>query len=132
MRYCIEQKERPKVITLTDAAATRVKQIMENSDGPVLGLRLGVKPGGCAGMEYTMEYVETVNPEDDVVTDKDVKIYIDKKAILFLLGTEMDYVTDKFSSNFVFNNPNQTGACGCGESVTIAPAAIDFTSASSN
>jgi iron-sulfur cluster assembly protein len=128
----MEQRERPKVITLTDAAATRVKQIMENSDRPVLGLRLGVKPGGCAGMEYTMEYVETVNPEDDVVSDKDVKIYIDKKAVLFLLGTEMDYVTNKFSSNFVFNNPNQTGACGCGESVTIAPAAIDSISIPSN
>lgn len=116
--------EGPKVIRLTDAAAARVQQIMASSDKPVLGLRVGVKKGGCAGMEYTMEYVEAVNPADDVVEDKGVRIYIDPKAVLFLLGTEMDYKTEKFSASFVFNNPNQTGACGCGESVTIIPVSV--------
>ena len=106
----------------TDAAAARIKQIMANSGKPVVGLRVGVKKGGCAGMEYTMDYVETVNPADEAVEDKGVKIFIEPMAVLFLLGTEMDYKTEKFSSGFVFNNPNQTGACGCGESVTIVPA----------
>lgn len=120
----MKQTERPKVITLTNAAAERVKQIIANSNKPVLGLRVGVKKGGCAGLEYTMEYAEVVNPADDVVEDKGVTIFVDKTAVLYLLGTEMDYVTSKFSSNFVFNNPNQTGACGCGESVTINPVSI--------
>lgn len=113
--------ERPKAIRLSDAAAARLQHIMANSGKPVLGLRVGVKKGGCAGMEYTMEYVETVDPRDDVVEDKGVTIYIDPMAILYLLGTEMDFKTDKFSSSFVFNNPNQTSACGCGESVAITP-----------
>jgi iron-sulfur cluster assembly protein len=113
--------ERPKAIRLSDAAAARLQHIMANSGKPVLGLRVGVKKGGCAGMEYTMEYVETVDPKDDVVEDKGVKIYIDPMAIMYLLGTEMDFKTDKFSSSFVFNNPNQTSACGCGESVAISP-----------
>jgi iron-sulfur cluster assembly protein len=115
--------ELPKVIRLTDAAATRLQQIIANSNKPVLGLRVGVKKGGCAGMEYTMEYVEAVNPTDDVVEDKGVTIYIEPMAVLYLLGTEMDFKTDKFSANFVFNNPNQTSACGCGESVAITPIA---------
>jgi iron-sulfur cluster assembly protein len=116
--------ERPKAIRLSDAAAARLQHIMANSSKPVLGLRVGVKKGGCAGMEYTMEYVETVDPKDDVVEDKGVKIYIDPMAIMYLLGTEMDFKTDKFSSSFVFNNPNQTSACGCGESVAISPVSL--------
>jgi iron-sulfur cluster assembly protein len=107
---------------LTDAAATRIKQVMAQADRPVAGVRVGVKNGGCAGMEYTMEYAESVASTDEVVEDRGVKILIDPKAVLFLLGTEMDYKTEKLSSQFVFNNPNQTSACGCGESVKLAPA----------
>jgi iron-sulfur cluster assembly protein len=107
---------------LTDAAATRIKQVMAQAERPVAGVRVGVKNGGCAGMEYTMEYAESVAPTDEVVEDRGVKILIDPKAVLFLLGTEMDYRTEKLSSQFVFNNPNQTSACGCGESVKLAPA----------
>jgi iron-sulfur cluster assembly protein len=114
-------KPRPKIVQLTDAAAERVKAIMMRSPGPVAGLRLGVKKGGCAGMEYTMEYAAVAGPHDEVVEDKGVRILIDPSAILFLLGTEMDYKTDKLSARFVFNNPNQIGACGCGESVEIRP-----------
>ena len=112
----------PKVMTLTDAAAERVREIMTRSDRPVAGLRVGVKNGGCAGMEYTMEYVESIGPTDEVVEDKGVKLLIDPKAVLFLLGTQMDYKTEKLSAQFVFNNPNQTSACGCGESVQLKPA----------
>ena len=111
-----------KVMTLTDAAANRVKDIMARSDKPILGVRVGVKNGGCAGMSYTMEYAESVNPLDEVIEDKGVKVLIDPKAVLFLLGTEMDFQTTKLASQFVFNNPNQTSACGCGESVAITPA----------
>jgi iron-sulfur cluster assembly protein len=113
---------RMKVITLTDAAAERVRQIMSLSEKPIAGLRVGVKNGGCAGMSYTMDYADEVRPSDEVVEDKGVKVLIDPKAILFLLGTEMDFQTTKMSSTFVFNNPNQTSACGCGESVAITPA----------
>jgi iron-sulfur cluster assembly protein len=113
---------RPGIIRLTDAAAARVKAIMARAEGPSAGLRLGVKKGGCAGMEYTMEYAAEAGPRDEVVEEKGVRILIDPSAVLFLLGTEMDYKTDKLSSRFVFNNPNQTGACGCGESVEIRPA----------
>ncbi len=111
-----------KVVTLTDAAADRVKAIIAKADGPILGVRVGVKNGGCAGMSYTMEYAESVNPLDEVVEDKGVKVLVDPKAMLFLLGTEMDFQTTKLASQFVFNNPNQTSACGCGESVAITPA----------
>src|SRR3712207_3838469 len=111
-----------KVISLTDAAANRVRELMANSAKPIVGLRVGVKNGGCAGMSYTMEYAESVSPLDEVVEEKGVKVLIDPKAILFLLGTEMDFQTTKLSSQFVFNNPNQTSACGCGESVAITPA----------
>lgn len=111
-----------KVVSLTDTAAEKIKAIMANADKPFEGVRVGVKNGGCAGMSYTMEYAETVNPLDEVVEDKGVKVLIDPKAVLFLLGTQMDYVTDKLSAQFVFNNPNQTSACGCGESVAITPA----------
>ncbi len=113
---------RPKVITLTDAAAERVKAIMARSQAPVAGLRVGVKKGGCAGMEYTMEYAAEAGPHEEVIDENGVRLLIDPSAILFLLGTEMDYKTDKLTSGFVFNNPNQTSACGCGESVEISPA----------
>ena len=113
---------RPQVMKLTDAAAARIKDIMSRSERPVAGLRVGVKNGGCAGMAYTMEYAESANPADEIVEDKGVKILIDPKAVLFLLGTEMDYRSDRMTSGFVFNNPNQTGSCGCGESVSLTPA----------
>lgn len=114
--------ELPKAITLTERAAERVKAIMANSETPKIGIRLGVKNGGCAGMEYTMDYAEEKQPLDEVVEDKGVTILIEAKAVLFLLGTEMDWEEDKLSAGFRFNNPNQTDACGCGESVTIVPA----------
>jgi iron-sulfur cluster assembly protein len=107
---------------LTEAAALRIKDVMARADTPVAGVRVGVKNGGCAGMEYTMEYAAQANPTDEIVEDKGVKILIDPKAVLFLLGTEMDYKTEKLSAQFIFNNPNQTGACGCGESVQLTPA----------
>jgi iron-sulfur cluster assembly protein len=115
-------RARLKVVTLTDAAAERVKAIMARSEAPVAGLRVGVKKGGCAGMEYTMEYAAEAGPTDEIVEEKGVRLLIDPAAILFLLGTEMDYRSDTLSSGFVFNNPNQTSACGCGESVEIRPA----------
>src|ERR687894_2344414 len=111
-----------KVVTLTDAAAKRVKDIMAKADRPIVGVRVGVKNGGCAGMSYTMEYAETPVAGEDVVEDKGVKVFIDPKAVLFLLGTEMDFQTTKLASQFVFNNQNQPSACGCGESVAITPA----------
>ena len=111
-----------KVMTLSDAAANRVKDIIAKADRSIVGVRVGVKNGGCAGMSYTMEYAESINPLDEVVEDKGVKVLIDPKAVLFLLGTEMDFQTTKLASQFVFNNPNQTSACGCGESVAITPA----------
>jgi iron-sulfur cluster assembly protein len=114
-------RPRPQVMKLTDAAAARIKDIMLRSEQPIAGLRVGVKNGGCAGMAYTMEYAQSVNPTDEIVEDKGVKILIDPKAVLFLLGTEMDYRIDKLSAQFVFNNPNQTSACGCGESVQLTP-----------
>jgi iron-sulfur cluster assembly protein len=107
---------------LTEAAAQRIKEVMACADRPIAGVRVGVKNGGCAGMEYTMAYADTVNPTDEVVEDRGVKLLIDPKAVLFLLGTEMDFKTEKLSAQFVFNNPNQTSACGCGVSVQIAPA----------
>jgi iron-sulfur cluster assembly protein len=118
-------RARPKVVTLTDAAAERVKAIVARAETPVAGLRVGVKKGGCAGMEYTMEYASEIRPIDEVVEDKGVRIFIEPSAILFLLGTEMDYRSDTLTSGFVFNNPNQTSACGCGESVEIQPARLD-------
>ncbi len=117
------RRPRPKVVTLTDAAAARVKEIMARADKPYAGLRVGVKNGGCAGSEYIFEYAAEKAPLDEVVEDKDVTILIDAKAVLFLIGTTIDYETTKLSSKFVFNNPNETDACGCGESVTIQPAA---------
>ena len=117
-----QARPKPQVMRLTEAAAMRIKQVMAQADRPVAGVRVGVKNGGCAGMEYTMEYAESVAPTDEVVEDRGVRLLIDPKAVLFLLGTEMDYKTEKLSSQFVFNNPNQTSACGCGESVQLAPA----------
>ena len=121
------RRERPKVVTLSDRAAARVREIMakprENgAEKPYVGLRVGVKNGGCAGQEYVLEYAETAGPLDEVVQDKGVTILIEPKAVLFLIGTEVDYDVTRLSAKFVFRNPNETDACGCGESVTIAPA----------
>ena len=113
---------RRQVMTLTEAAAARVRELTEAASKQIAGLRVGVKNGGCAGMSYTMELAETASPLDEVVEDKGVKLLIDPKAVLFLLGTEMDFKIDKLSAGFVFNNPNQTSACGCGESVALTPA----------
>ncbi len=117
-------RPRPKVITLTDAAAARIREIMAQADKPYIGVRIGVKNAGCAGQAYTMDYAEEQDPLDEVVEDKGIKILIDPKAILFLIGTEMDYKVEKLKSGFVFNNPNEVDACGCGESVTIKPAIV--------
>jgi len=116
------RRERPKVIRLTDAAASRIHDIMGSSEGRYIGVRVGVKNGGCAGMSYTMDYAESQQPYDEVVEDKGVRILIDPKAVMFLIGTEMDFKRDKLSQRFIFSNPNQTEACGCGESVVIMPA----------
>ena len=113
---------RPQVIKLTDAAAARVRDLMARGEG--VGLRVGVKNGGCAGMEYTMEWASEQGRFDEVVEDKGAKVLIDAKALMFLLGTEMDYQASALKSGFVFNNPNQTSACGCGESVEIKPASL--------
>jgi len=115
----------PKVMTLTEAAATRVRAILADTVRPVAGVRVGVKNGGCAGMEYTLDYVTEIAAFDEVVEDKGVRVLVDPKATLFLLGTEMDYRVDKLKSGFVFNNPNQTSACGCGESVAITPQKLE-------
>jgi iron-sulfur cluster assembly protein len=115
-------RPRTQVMRLTDAAAERIKAVMAKAERPIAAVRVGVRNGGCAGMAYTMEYADTINPLDEVIEDKGVRILIDPKAVLFLLGTEMDYKVDRLSAQFVFNNPNQTSACGCGESVQLAPA----------
>jgi iron-sulfur cluster assembly protein len=115
-------RPRPKVVTLTERAAERVREIMGKAEKPYAGLRVGVKNSGCAGQEYILEYAETAGPLDEVVEDKGVTILIEPKAVLFLIGTEIDYETTKLSSKFAFRNPNETDACGCGESVTIEPA----------
>ena len=115
-------RPRPQVMRLTDAAADRIREIMASTEKPVAGLRVGVRNGGCAGMAYTMEFAEAAQASDEVVEDKGVRILIDPKAVLFLLGTEMDFKTEKLSAQFVFNNPNQTSACGCGESVELTAA----------
>ena len=116
------RRPRPKVVSLTEAAAERVRAIMDRAEKPYAGLRVGVKNGGCAGQEYVLEYAEAAGPLDEVVEDKGVRILIDPKAVLFLIGTEIDYETSKLAAKFVFRNPNETDACGCGESVTIVPA----------
>ncbi len=116
------KRERPKVVRLTDAAATRIHSIMEQAEGKFVGVRVGVTNGGCAGQSYTMDYAEAQLPYDEVIEDKGVRIFVDPKAVMFLLGTEMDYKRDKLAARFVFKNPNQTEACGCGESVTLIAA----------
>ncbi|WP_421935657.1 HesB/IscA family protein [Phenylobacterium sp.] len=119
------RRPRPKVVTLSDAAAQRVREIMVKAEKPYAGLRVGVKNGGCAGQEYVLEYADAANPLDEVVEDKGVTILIDPKAVLFLIGTVIDYEVSRLSAKFVFRNPNETDACGCGESVTITPAKLD-------
>ena len=105
-----------KVITLSDNAAQRIKEIMSVAGSSTIGVRVGVKSGGCAGMSYVMEYTNEQNPNDEIIEDKGVKVFVDSAAIMYLLGTEMDYKKDELSSSFVFNNPNETERCGCGES----------------
>ncbi len=119
------RRPRPKVVTLSETAAARVREIMDRAEKPYAGLRVGVKNGGCAGQEYVLEYAETAGPLDEVVEDKGVTILVEPKAVLFLVGTEIDYEVTKLSAKFVFRNPNETDACGCGESVTITPAKLD-------
>lgn len=121
----MSRRPRPKVVTLTDAAAARITEIMAGAAETFIGVRVGVKNGGCAGMEYTMDYATEARPLEEVVEENGIKVLIDPKAILFLIGSEIDFVTEKLSSRFVFRNPNQTDACGCGESVTITPAKLD-------
>ena len=108
-----------QVITLSDNAANRIKEIMSNNEKNSIGVRVGVKSGGCAGMSYIMEYAKEINPTDEIIEEKGVKVFIDPSAIMYLLGTEMDYKKEKFSSQFVFKNPNETERCGCGESFKV-------------
>lgn len=117
------RRPRPKVVSLTDSAAARVRDIMAKSGKPYL--RVGVVNGGCAGMEYTLDYADAPAPHDELVEDRDVRILVAADAVLFLLGSEIDYETTRLASKFVFRNPNQTDACGCGESVTIVPAVVE-------
>ena len=108
-----------QIIKLSDNAAIRIKEIMTNAEKDALGVRVSVKSGGCAGMSYVMEYLKEVNPNDEVIEDKGVRLFIDPAAVMYLLGTEMDYKKEEFSSSFVFNNPNETERCGCGESFKV-------------
>jgi len=108
-----------QVIKLSDNAANRIKEIMSKAESSAIGVRVGVKSGGCAGMSYIMEYAKETKKNEEVIEDKGVKVFIDSNAIMYLLGTEMDYKTDKFSSQFVFKNPNETERCGCGESFKV-------------
>ena len=116
------RRPRPKVVTLTDRAAERVREILAKAERPYAGLRVGVKNGGCAGQEYVLSYAEKGEPLDEVVEDKGVTIFVEPKSVLFLIGSEIDYEVSKLAAKFVFRNPNETDACGCGESVTITPA----------
>ena len=108
-----------QIITLSDNAAQRIKEIMANAKDPSIGVRVGVKSGGCAGMSYIMEYAKSSNSNDEVIEDKGVKVLIDPGAVMYLLGTEMDYKKEELSSTFVFKNPNETERCGCGESFKV-------------
>ena len=108
-----------QAITLTDNAASRIKDIMSKDENKSLGVRVGVKSGGCAGMSYIMEYAKEINPNDEIIEEKGVKVFIDPGAIMYLLGTEMDYKKEQFSSSFIFKNPNETERCGCGESFKV-------------
>jgi iron-sulfur cluster assembly protein len=114
--------DRPKLMTVTDAAAAHIKQILEDKGDTVTGIRVGLKKSGCAGMEYTMDVAEAANPGDEVVNDNGVTIFVESMAVLYMIGTELDYKVEKLGSRFVFNNPNQTSSCGCGDSVAIKPA----------
>ena len=107
------------IIKLSNNAAIRIKEIMANAEKDSIGVRVSVKTGGCAGMSYVMEYTKEQNPNDEIIEDKGVKVFVDSAAIMYLLGTEMDYKVEEFSSSFVFNNPNETERCGCGESFKI-------------
>src|SRR3954453_8909084 len=118
-------RPRPQVMKLTEAAAARITELTRRADSEVVGLRVGIKNGGCAGQSYTGEYAQDMRPTDEVVEDEGGKMLVGPKAVLFLLGTEMDYKVDKMSAQFIFNNPNQTGACGCGESVQLTAAKMD-------
>ncbi|MDX2201504.1 MAG: iron-sulfur cluster assembly accessory protein [Hyphomicrobiaceae bacterium] len=119
------RRPRPQVIKITDRAAERIRAILAEKGAGTAGLRIGVKKGGCAGMEYTLEWAAETSPLDELVEQNGARVLIDPKAVLYLLGTEMDFKTDKLSSQFVFTNPNQTGACGCGESVNLTPVSKD-------
>src|SRR5579859_2058700 len=119
------RRERPKVVSLTEAAALRVREIMAKAQKPYAGLRVGVKNGGCAGQEYVLEYAENANPLDEIVEDKGVTILVEPEAVLFLIGTVIEYDVTRLSAKFTFRDPNETDACGCGESVTSEPAKID-------
>src|SRR5215468_11730798 len=123
-------RPKPQVMRLTEAATARVKAILAKADRPVVGMRVGITKGGCAGMTYKVEYADSVRPGDEVIEDKGARVLIDPTAVLFLLGTEMDYKVDRLSAQFVFNNPNETSACGCGESVQLTPAAHEGAQAS--
>ncbi len=108
-----------QIIKLSENAAKRIKEIMSNDQSNSIGVRVAVKSGGCAGMSYVMEYTKTINPNDEIIEDKGVKVFVDSAAVMYLLGTEMDFKKQDFSSSFVFNNPNETERCGCGESFKI-------------
>jgi iron-sulfur cluster assembly protein len=117
-------RPRPQVLTLTDAAVARLKTMMA-ANAQAAGLKIGIKKGGCAGMEYTLQWAESAGKFDEVVERDGARVIIDPQAVLYLLGTEMDYKVDKLTAQFVFNNPNQASACGCGESVNLTPASKD-------
>src|SRR3954463_12213636 len=121
----LKARPRPQVMRLTEAAAQRIQELTKRADSEIVGLRVGVKNGGWPGQSYTVEYAHEIRPTDEVVEDKGVKILVDPKAVLFLLGTEMDYKADKMQAQFIFNNPNQVSACGCGESVQLTAAKVD-------
>ncbi len=121
-----EVRPKPAILSVSDAAAARIREIIAHADKPVAGVRLGLKKGGCAGMTYTMDIAEKAASGDEVVEMKGVRVLIDPTAVLFLFGTEMDYKVDKLSAQFVFRNPNETSACGCGESVALTPAKADL------
>src|SRR6201747_1639540 len=118
-------RPRPQLMKLTEAAAARITVLTQRADSDIVGLRVGIKNGGCAGQSYTVEYAHDVRPTDEVVEDRGVKILVDPKAVLFLLGTEMDYKADKMQAQFIFNNPNQVSACGCGESGQLTAAKLE-------
>jgi iron-sulfur cluster assembly protein len=124
-RTKIAPRRRPQVMTLTDRAAERINTILANKGTGGAGVRIGVKKGGCAGMEYTMEWAGEAQPHDEVVEYNGARVLIDPKAVMYLLGAEMDYRVDKLAAQFVFSNPNQSSACGCGESVNLTPASED-------